>query len=255
MHTFNRALVALLGGLALVAAYAVSPAKAEGIGVVLLHARGGVVTIFDNVGARIKEAGYGEIAPDVCWSRRRLYGGSLDECMADIDTAIATLREQGFDQVVVGGHAMGALAAMYYAGNHSVAGVLAWGPQVGKLARIEEDRAEAVEAMEAGKGDDVMSFFRGRPIVTPRVLLSFEGLDSPLADQAGLVSHLSAPLLWIDSNDSIGPRDPTPIFNQAPEDPLNTFIRSTTDYFSMVDKSADDVIAWLDKLKAANAVR
>ncbi len=249
------AVLALLAASALSSGLAVVPAAAEGVGVVLLHAWRGTPNQFLRVVPRYEEAGFGVVAPEMCWSRKRLYGGMLDDCMADIDKAITDLHDKGYDQVVVGGHAMGALVAMYYADSHPVAGVLAMSPMLGKLALIEQDRDVANEAINSGSGDKPANFFNNTISVLPKVLLSFEGADGPLADEPTLVSHLSAPLLWIDANDSIGPRDPTPTFNLAPENALNTFIRSKTDYASLVELQVSDVIAWLDKIKAASAAK
>ncbi len=245
-----------VAGLAIPLALGAPKADAEGIGVVLLHAGGSWPGQFERLAPKLEEAGYGVAAPEACWSVHRNYAHTVDECLADVDSAIATLRGEGYDRFVVAGHDLGALNALYYADGHSdLAGVIVWGPYNGGRGGSDVDIEHATQLIDAGKGDERSEFSNGYILTTPRALLSFRGPDGPLADQEQLVSHISAPILWITSNDSIGPRDPTPTYNLAPATPLNVFIRSTTDHFSMVDKSAPDVIGWLDKVKAAGAAR
>jgi pimeloyl-ACP methyl ester carboxylesterase len=238
--------------LALVTVLASAAAHAAGIGVVLLHAGSSWPGQFENLGPRLEGAGFGQIAPQTCWSVNRLYGGTVEECQADIDKAIAALRDKGYDRIVLAGHDLGALVALYYAdGHHDLAGVVVWGPRSGGRGGSDVDVENATRLVNAGAGDKRADFSNGYVYTTPRALLSFRGPDSPLADEEALLTKISAPLLWIDANDTVGPRDPTPRFNLAPATPLNTFIRSTTDHFAMVDKSADDLIAWLEKVKAS----
>jgi len=230
-----------------------SPAAAEGIGVVLLHAGSSWPGEFDRLRPQLEEAGYAVETPETCWAVHRLYGGTVDACLIDIDAAIAGLRQEGNDTIFLAGHDLGALNALYYADSHpELAGVVVWGPRRGGRGGSNVDVETATRLMNAGAGDKRADFSNGYVYSTPRALLSFRGPDSPLADEAELLTSLPVPLLWIDSNDSIGPRDPTPRFNMAPANALNTFIRSATDHFNMVYRSADDVVAWVGRVQAAS---
>jgi pimeloyl-ACP methyl ester carboxylesterase len=228
------------------------PADAAGIGVVLLHLRGGWPGEFENITPKLEAAGYPTIAPEACWSVHRIYAGTFDECQGDIDVAIAGLKGRGMDKIIVAGHDMGGLDAIYYAGTHpGVAGVIAWGPRANIRTNGDEDLTAALAMVKAGTGDRKGNFNNGCMYATANALLSFEGPGSPLADPESLIGKISVPFFWMAANDDIGARDPTPRFNLAKRTPLNTLVWSTTDQYSMVDVSIAEVIAWLDKLKLA----
>ena len=65
-----------------------APADAAGIGIVLLHLRGGWPGEFENIAPKLEAAGYPTIAPEACWSVHRIYAGTVDECQGDIDVTL-----------------------------------------------------------------------------------------------------------------------------------------------------------------------
>jgi pimeloyl-ACP methyl ester carboxylesterase len=247
------AVLALILGAAFAAPLA-APANAAGTGIVLLHARGSWPGFFDNIVPKLEAAGYPVIVPEACWSVHRIYGGTVDQCQSDIDVAISGLKGRGMDKIVVAGHDVGGLDAIYYAGMHTgLAGLIVWGPRANIRLNGDEDLTTALAMVKAGNGDKKGNFNNGRMLATANALLSFEGPASPFADPDALIKKVSVPLFWMAANDDLGPRDPTPHFSLAKANPLNAVVWSKTDQYSMIDVSIGDVIVWLDKLKAASA--
>jgi hypothetical protein len=103
----------------------------------------------------------------------------------------------------------------------------------------------------AGEGEKKGNFNNGRMWATANALLSFEGPESPFANPEALLPRVKVPVFWMAANDDTGTRDPSPRFNLLPKTPLTTIVWSKTDQYSMVDVSIADVIAWLDRVKAA----
>ena len=88
-------------------------------------------------------------APEMCWSARRIYDQPLTECFADIDAAVARLKADGFQRIVVGGHSLGGLVALAYAATHDgLAGVIALAPD-GEPDRLQRPRQVARERRHA----------------------------------------------------------------------------------------------------------
>jgi dienelactone hydrolase len=245
----GRSSLALLLGLALATPLGV--AEAAGTGVVLLHARNSMPPQFDGIVPRLAAAGYLTVAVNACWSDRRTYPATAEECQRDIDAAIGELRGRGMDRFVVAGNDFGGLYALYYAGNHpEIAGVVAWGPRIGRGGGNQESLATALRAVQAGEADRPGVFNNGR-LTTARQWLSFEGPDSPFADIPRLLSRVSVPVLWMAANDDLGPRDPRPQYELIKANPQSTLVWSVSDQYSMVDVSLPVVIDWLGKIKAA----
>src|SRR6185295_10436755 len=157
---------------------------------------------------------------------------------------------RGMDRIVIAGHDMGGLDAIYYAGTHpGLAGLIVWGPRVNIRFTGDDDLATALAMVKAGNGDKKGNFNNGRLYATANALLSFEGPGSAFADIEGLIKKVSVPFFWMAANDDTGTRDPSSSFSLAQRTPLNTIVWSKTDQYSMVDVSIADVMAWLDKLK------
>jgi pimeloyl-ACP methyl ester carboxylesterase len=243
---------ALALGLAFSAGLPLPSASAAGIGVVLVHVRGGWPGAFDNVVPKIQAAGYPTIAPEMCWSVHKLYSGTIDECQGDIDVAIEGLKGRGVDKIVLAGHDLGGMDVVYYANRHpGVAGIIVWGPRANIRANGDEDLKVALAMVAAGEGTKHGNFNNGRMYATANALLTFEGPNSPFADPDALFKQLKVPLFWMAANDDTGTRDPSNRFKLAAPSRLNTLVWSKTDQYSMIDVSIGEVIAWLDRMKAA----
>src|SRR3984957_21014054 len=111
---FLSALAALL--LACAAPRAALCLDIEDLGVVFIHGKGVWAGAFDGgLVALLHEAGAKVATPEMPWSFRRIYGGTYEDAMGEIDAAVAALRAEGATQIVVVGHSLGGNAAIGYA--------------------------------------------------------------------------------------------------------------------------------------------
>ena len=99
------------------------------VGVVLMHGKNRTAKAKSPIGKLMYElevADFIVIAPDMPWSRTRGFDKTYVESMAEIDKAVAKLRDKGATKIVVGGHSIGANAALGYgARREGLAGILA----------------------------------------------------------------------------------------------------------------------------------
>jgi esterase/lipase len=146
----------------------VTPAfSAVKIGVVLMHGKTGTAKPKSFIGpliAKLKEAGILVEAPDMSWSRSRYLAKFYEESMAEIDAAVGRLKKRGATKIVVGGHSMGANAALGYgARREGLAGIIAIAPGhvpdlkvFQKTIKYEYRRTKAM--VDKGEGDKVARF-------------------------------------------------------------------------------------------------
>ncbi len=105
-------------------------AKLAGYGVVLLHGKGGTPTsMIEGLTESLRKEGAVVEAPELPWSRRRMYDATYDQAMAEIDLAVQKLKWAGATKIVVAGHSLGANAAIGYgARRDGLAAVIALAP-------------------------------------------------------------------------------------------------------------------------------
>jgi pimeloyl-ACP methyl ester carboxylesterase len=233
-----------------------SPALADDkLGVVLLHGNrswGGQFAPFVEVFAK---AGIGLETPDMCWSDRRVYDRSAQDCMDEVDAAIDRLKKAGYDHVVVGGHSMGGINTLLYAANHKdLAGVIVFAPS-SRPGRGNDDYlvTYARDLVAKGYGDQRADFPTTgiNPLyVKPGPWLSYFGPESALYD-AELLPKLTAPLLWVAGTEDNGQRNAEERFKLAPPFPLDRFVLVKADHFATPDVAVNDMMAWLEELRAS----
>ena len=261
--------------MALTVALCVAAAAAEAqqkIGVVLMHGKLGVpLGVSDKngpgVGAQLiealKGAGYLVAAPEMCWSRRRGFDKPRDQCLAEIDQAIAGLKAQGATAIVVGGQSLGGHAALSYGASHAgLLGVIGLAPadDAQRKARrpdIAAAVARAQQLVASGQGDTREMFadtntgpqgtFSTVANTTARIYLSFfDPGNAPIAQD---VAALKAPLLWIAGTEDPTQRDSeTAYFQHAPANPLNRYVTVEAAHLATPDAACDAVVAWLKDL-------
>jgi len=240
----------------------IAPASAsERIGVVLLHGKTGTPAAFTTLAGTLDETGYPVETPEMCWSARRIYDRPFDDCLADVDAAVARLEADGFDHIVIGGHSLGGLAALAYGATHpGLAGILALAPD-GEPAEFNRHRAVAASVkkarvlVKAGKGDTA-SVFTDRVLghdfkvrATPRAFLSFLGDDSPLL-LARSLPNLRAPLLWVVGARDSSQRNAAAAFKRAPANRLSRFVTVDAGHLGTPDAASTAILDWLDRLAA-----
>jgi esterase/lipase len=115
----------------------IMPGSAEMAAIVLLHGKTASPTIgIDGLTAALQGAGYLVDAPEMCWSRRRIYDRPLLDCLGEIDAAVARLRGRGAGRIVVAGMSQGGDAALVYGAlRGDPAGIIAIAPAAPERSR------------------------------------------------------------------------------------------------------------------------
>jgi pimeloyl-ACP methyl ester carboxylesterase len=249
------------------------------IGIVLMHGKQGVplgqtglVENKTSMGARLvadlKSAGYLIAQPEMCWSRRRGLDKSFDECLAEIDLAVADLKKRGATRIVVGGQSQGGNAAIAYGARHpELAGIIGMAPAddpTPKLRRsdVRSALAKAQQLVAEGKGEERTNFddvntgpngvFSITIHTTPNIYLSFYAPDSPGVMPAN-AARVQVPFLWIAGDD-----DPTQrsgqsyAFDKVPANPLNRYVKVHATHLSTPDVGRQAILAWLSDLAKAH---
>ena len=241
-----------------------SSAFADRIGVVLIHGKQGFSgqRPFVYLVQQLQNAGFMVDQPDMCWSRTRIYDRTLPDCMADIDASIARLKNSGATGIVVAGHSLGGVGAIYYGSTHDgLKGIVALapgpGPGINRQPVIIASLKRAHDLVAAGQGDVVQTFADfntnadgSGPIevrTTPTIFLSFLDMSGP-ANLVANAAKLKTPVLWIS-----GTRDPSQLpkdvgFDKVPANPLNRYIQVDSAHMDTPDKAANQVVDWLKAL-------
>ncbi|MEK9671969.1 MAG: hypothetical protein VW268_05630 [Rhodospirillaceae bacterium] len=87
--------------------------RADGVGVILMHGKNGT----NRPGSPVGKLGgdFKVDVPEMLWSRDRDFDKTLSDAFKEIDAAVARLKDAGATKVVIGGHSLGAAAALAYA--------------------------------------------------------------------------------------------------------------------------------------------
>jgi pimeloyl-ACP methyl ester carboxylesterase len=149
----------------LVVASHVPQAAANDVGVVLLHGKGGSPSgSVRELAAALQGKGYLVSTPTMPWAKDRIYGASFEDAMAEIDREVGSLRQKGTRLVVVGGHSLGANAALGYGAWRAGAdGIIALAPAHSPESavfakRLGDDVGRARSLVAAGKGKEKQRF-------------------------------------------------------------------------------------------------
>ena len=253
------ALMLLIGGAAPLAA-------AEKIGVVLMHGKlSSPSKPFSVLGPQLGAEGILIETPEMPWSENRKYETSYEHAMQEIAASVKRLRERGATKVVVGGHSMGAAAALIYGSRHPADGLvllaLGHNPQSSSLQeRFGASVARARGLVAAGQGNDKEGFddfdASKKPpaftvTTTPRNYLSY-------FDPAGIANTLTAagkipatlPVLWVDGTQE------NPGLKKYGQNVFGAINSSATKYVevraghtTVPRESGAEVLAWLRSLK------
>ena len=239
---------------------------ADTIGVLLLHGKTGVPGQMKPLAAALTAAGYVVGAPEMCWSKRRIYDHALPGCLADIDAAIGRLKGEGATKVVLGGTSFGAMAALAYAATHEgLAGVIAIVPasdpaDPSGYPGLAAGIAEAKKLIAAGHGDvatQLSDIVTGDTAITvtatPNAYMSFHAPDSPVATVTrGLATivmpKVAIPCLWVAATRDPSQQVAAATFAKLPRNARSQLAKVDADHAGAPDASGNAVTAWLATL-------
>jgi pimeloyl-ACP methyl ester carboxylesterase len=256
--------------LILLAALLIAPAapraarslELEGLGVVFVHGKGVWAGAFDGgLVPLLREAGAKVVTPEMPWSFTRIYSATYQDALDEIDRAVAGLRAQGADEIVVIGHSLGANAAIGYAASHGpLAAVVAISPAhlpevEGLKGRTHEALVEAIQLMASGKGDVRRRFpdmIQGVPTVvmaTPLVYMSMFDPNGPAVIPKNAAAMPPIPFLWVAGTfDPIARRGRDYAYTQAAKNPKSQYVEVIGTHLTTPRLGRTIIVRWLKSL-------
>lgn len=238
------------------------------LGIILLHGKGSTAlpkTPTGQLADALDRAGFIVLTPDMPWSRSRIWDGSFDQAMAEIDKYVRELKRKGANRIVVGGLSLGANAALGYgARRNGLAGILAIAPgHVPELrgfqSRMGHDYRRAAELVANGKGDkfyEFKDFNQGRTSEVRAKAKDYLSWYDPRG-QAVMPKNAAnlkpgTPLMWI-----IGKKDVmlkfgrgrNYAFDRAPAHPKSIYVEVNGGHRVTAQNGQDEIITWLKGLQ------
>ena len=247
-----------LASLPWLATWASARAQPGATGVVLLHGKQSRPSAVSDLAATLRGGGLRVETPEMPWSQRREYDVPYAAALDEVALACQALAAAGEQRIVVGGHSLGAGAALAYADAHPVAGVFALSPgHVPELAGFRNAVAPGVqkarEMIARGAGEE-QAFFpdvnqgRTRQVRTSALAwLSYfdpEGTGSLLRACGALRAGTPLFMAVGESEGILGyARDR--LFPAAPSNDRSLFLAVPGDHLSAPRAAAPRLVEWL----------
>ncbi len=239
----------------------------SGMGVVLLHGKGGSPGgLLGSLAGALESNGAVVTMPAMPWQGARGqpngYLESYDQAMARVDRAAQQLRSRGAKRIVVGGQSFGANAALGYAARRggSLAAIVVLAPgHVPELAGFREAVADGVsrarQLVASGQGNtptmlpDVNQGSRFQVSARPAAYLSYFDPSGPAVMPRNAASMPAIPLLWVvGTGDSMYQRGEGYAYARAPRHPKSRYLVVSAGHADTPNAAREQVVAWLRAL-------
>jgi pimeloyl-ACP methyl ester carboxylesterase len=239
----------------------------KGIGVVMMHGKGGAPGgLTGPLEAALSSGGAAVVAPRMPWhgsrGRPEGYTESHQQALGKIDRAVAELKSRGASRIVVAGQSFGANMALAYAAKRGkgLAGVIVMAPGhtpelPGFMRLVQPGVAKARELVAAGRGDTVVSLpdiNQGATFQVPAkaaAYLSFFDPDGPAVMPRNAAAMPSLPLLWvIGRSDPLFSRGESYAYARAPKHAKSRYVIVDADHRNTPTAARQAVIDWLKAL-------
>ncbi len=257
---FIRALTALVAVAASAAMPPTAMADTPLMGIAIMHGKGGAPTRFVAVlASALADKGYLVANLEMPWSGRREYDVGVSRAEEEVEAALAALRAKGAQKLFVAGHSQGGVFAVYFAGKHSIDGVIAIAPggSTGSQVfreQLGESVARARQAVAAGKGEEKLRLLdyegsRGTSVVVVATSVYLDWFDPDGAmnlARTALAIKPPTPVLWlVATNDYPGLRKfNVPLYHRIPANPLNAFYEPNSSHTGAPIASLDEIVRW-----------
>ena len=243
-----------------------APLLAEGkLGVLLMHGKMGSASDSSPVGELadyLRGKDIIVLAPDMPWSEDREFDKSYEDAMLEIDGLVNKLKAEGATKVVVGGHSIGANAAIGYGSRREgLVGILAIAPGHvpdigGYQRRIDHDYRRAQAMVDAGKGKEEEDFkdrnqcSNSEIEMTAEIYLSWFDPEGPAVMPENMFGlKPNTPVMWIiGEDDRMNQRGPEYAFENAPEHPNNAYVVVEGGHKETPEYGRENIFNWLNAL-------
>jgi dienelactone hydrolase len=245
-------------------AMAITPvtiAQSEGLGIVVMHGKGGrpgAPHIVDFV-RRLESRGFLVANIEMPWSGARNYDVPVTRGEEELAAAVAELRAKGAKKVFVAGHSQGGGFALHFGGKHSADGIIALAPGGNTggpvyAQKLGDTLARAQRLVAEGKGGQ------------PERLADFEGKRGVYQ----IVSVPAAYVTWFDPDGAMNipraaqamdpkipvlfviPRHDYPallksspgVYRDLPKNPLTRLYEPSADHLGAPVASVEEIARW-----------
>lgn len=257
--------LALAVGLATITPAPAAQSSSPGIGIVIMHGKGGSPTKYvSDLASSLEEKGFLVANLEMPWSGRRDYDTDVDTAEKEVQFALDALRSKGAKRLFVAGHSLGALFALYYGGKHLVDGVIAIAPG-GSVStpiyreKLGESLERARRLVAEGKGNEKtrLTDYEGArgtyPVATtPVFYLSWFDPDGAMSlMKAVKAMNPKIPVLYI------APKRDYPvllkskqlIFSSLPGHPATKLYEPDSTHLDAPSASHEEIVGWTKEVK------
>ena len=239
-------------------------AKAEPVGVVIMHGKGGSPARYvDGLAAFLHENGCAVANLEMPWSGRRNYDVDVAAAEKEVEAALEALRAKGAQKLFVAGHSQGGMFALYFGTRHAVDGIIAIAPGGSTGApvyrqKLGESLARAKALVAQGKGAEKESFqdFEGGRgtypvIVAPAVYVTWfdpEGAMNGLIAAKGMKPQ--TPVLYVAPSGDYPAlqRVKGEMFGALPANPLTRLYEPSASHLQAPAASSEEILKWISQV-------
>ncbi|MBF0466826.1 MAG: alpha/beta fold hydrolase [Nitrospirae bacterium] len=240
--------------------YSIRTASAEKVGVVLLHEKNGspAAPHLKGIISAMQGAGFIVIAPEMPYSKTRLYDKSYADTLTEIDSYVAQLKQKGATKVFIAGHSLGANVAIGYAAKTSVDGIVAIAPghtpeQAGFQSYVGESVNRARQMVNDGKESANSRFTdsnQGRTytiMTTAGIYLSWFAPEGPavIPLNAQSIKPETAFMWVVGTQDKMYQKGQSYAFDKAPSNKCNKYLVVNSDHMNTPQDASADIIKWI----------
>lgn len=230
------------------------------LGAVLLHGKwdrpeGAIAPLAD----ALREAGVNVLTPPCTWSPRRHYDRSFASALAEASAEVSWLRARGCQHVILGGHSLGANAALACAARHaSVDALLMVTP--GHLPDLlfatgqTSDALARVQGAPTGKRLRLPDFNQGhcRQLRFEAAIWRsfYDPQGAAVMPRAARALGPDCPVLWLATRaGALIEPDRAYAFDLLPADPQNSWRELDCSHADAPGASAAIIVDWLNRLR------
>lgn len=235
-------------------------AGSTGIGIVIMHGKGGSPAKFvSDLVSALEAQGFLVANLEMPWSGRRDYDVDVSTAEGEVESALTALREKGARKLFVSGHSQGGVFALYYGSKHVVDGVIAIAPggNVGSATfreKLGESVALASKLIAEGKGAEKtgLADYEGAKGVyrinsTPAAYLTWFDPEGAM-NQTAAVQHMNPaiPVLFIaPSSDYPGlQKVKQQMFDALPKNPHTKLYEPNSSHLNAPSASIKEIVEW-----------
>lgn len=237
---------------------------ASGIGVVVMHGKGGNPgKHVDELAQALEKEGFQVANLEMPWSGRRQYDANMSGAVNEITAALDAMRAKGAKKLFVAGHSQGGLNALHYGARQAVDGLIAIAPGGNHGAPdfqkvLGGHVSTAKNMIEAGKGDEKARFAdyegsKGAYPISTTATIYYDWFNPDGAHNMWSVApkvKSGVPVLYVAPTRDYPSLKKQKLsnFNALPGHPLTRLYEPESDHLNAPGAAAAEIIRWINEV-------